>query len=217
MIYHADFNTFFKLNCKDVQKYVAVTSWKYAHIMDPEDLAQDIIVKLMNSSFLTDWDKRKSALRTFFTGRVRGYALHIITAKIRELYRIIKENTPEGITKRYIPLFDRLDKERDFCDYSTDKVETSGYYLEVVQEPREEENLFLKEIITLFKKKTNALQRKIYDFHYWRGFTLKEIQVIMSEDDNKVYHYSFVRNRCAQATEIMLKILSSEGVKSAKQ
>lgn len=213
MHYHADFNVFFKLNQKEIQKYVDIVSWKYAHIMDPDDIAQEIILKLMKSSFLTDWEEERAALQTFFTQRIRGYALHAITKEIRRVFSISKETDNEGtVTESFTPLYEQLDKERDFSNYNA---ESKGYFHEIASdEPSQEEDLFYNEIMKLFQGKISEFEMRIYELHRY-GHTFDEIKAILSETHGETYSYSYIRNRCHKVIEIMLKILSNEGVKSA--
>lgn len=214
MKYYPNFNMFYEKNRTEIDKYIWSTVWKYQHILEPEDMFQEVVYRLAKSSFLKDWNEKKAALNTYFTGRVRGYTLHIITKRLKELC-IKKKN--EILTEPPIS-FVRLNKQHEHMErFDLDMDNPSPYSYEIKEEPRGEEELFLKEIKNLFKKKISSLQAFIYEMHYWNELTYHEIMVVLNQnDEDKVYSYNFIRNKCIQAIDIMLNILSSEGVYSGK-
>jgi RNA polymerase sigma factor (sigma-70 family) len=198
LTYYPDFNTFYKKNRKEIEMYLWSVAWKYQHIVEPDDMVQDIMLRLLKSTFLKDWKKEKSALNTFLTTRIRGYALHVLTKKIRE----------EPLSKYFV----RLDKHHDYDDVTAENP-GKGYFTELAADTvNEDEDLYIKEIKELFRKKVSSAQAKIYELHYWEGYTYYEIADIMTELEEIKFSYSHVRTKCHQATQSMLQILSKEGV-----
>lgn len=201
LTYHPDFNTFYKKNQKEVEKLLWSTAWKYQHIIDPDDMFQEIVLRLMKYSFLEKWEKEKSALNTFLTSRIRGYALHVITKKMRE----------EPKSKFLV----RLDKHRDFVEKDLESP-GKGYFVEVCTEGTEDVELYIEEIKDLFKRRVKPLQAHVFEMYYWQGYSLHEIAGLLSDVYDMTISYSVVRTNCREATQSMLKILSKEGVHCEK-
>jgi len=217
MLYYPDFNKFYEKNRTEIDKYIWSTAWKYQHILEAEDMFQEIVLRLARSTFLRDWNEKKAALNTYFTNRVRGYALHIITKILRQL--CVKKLKDGELPTEPPVSFLRLDSH----EFSEWPLGTPGYdftsgrhNFEISEDPTEEEEMFFKEIIGLFKDKVTPLQVKIFKMHYWSDFTYHEIGAILNRSKGTFYSYNFIRNKNALATDIMLNILSSEGVKSGK-
>ena len=208
MLYATNFNVFYEKNRKEIDKYLLAAAWNYRHIVETDDMFQEIVLKLMKSSFLQDWDKEKgAALKTFFTGRIRGYALHVVTQKLKEY--CVKKTKDEDVK---LPVFIRLDRDYDFSGTVNDYESSGNYSVDLPEEATEEEETFYNEVLSLFKKEVSPLQAEIYILH-WKGYDYREIERKINDkyEDDEPISYNTIRNKCIQATEIMLKILTSEG------
>jgi len=135
LTYYPNFNTFYNKNLVEMETFLWSVAWKYQHIVEPEDMVQEIVLRLMRSNVLQKWNKNKSALNTFITSRIRGYALHIITKKMQK--------EPKAM------FMVRLDRHHEFD--GDDDGETPGYFIEIGTESLEEEELYVEEIKELFK------------------------------------------------------------------
>jgi RNA polymerase sigma factor (sigma-70 family) len=198
LTYYHDFNRFYVKNREEIEMYLRSVAWKYQHIIEPDDMVQEIMLRLLKSTFLKDWKKEKSALNTFLTTRIRGYALHVLTKKMRE----------EPLSKYFV----RLDKHHPYNDITAEDP-GKGYFTELADDTiNEDDDLCIKEIKELFRKRVSSVQAKIYELHYWEGYTYYEIADIMTELEEIKFPYSVVRTKCHQATQSMLRILSKEGV-----
>ncbi len=213
LTYYPDFNTFYKKNLAELETLLWSVAWKYQHIIEPEDMVQEILLRLLKSTVLQDWDKTKSALNTFMTTRIRGYALHIITKKIQ------KEPKPKHTVRldkyqtQKEPKYERvymvhLDKHHEYEDVESD----GGYFIELSSEGLEEMELYVKEIKELFKEKIGLIPHEIYDLHYWQGYTYHEVVEIMNGKYDTELSYSNVYIMCGETTQALLRILSREGV-----
>jgi len=219
MLYYPDFNTFYKKNRTEVDKYIWSTAWKYQHIIEAEDMFQEIVLRLARSTFLKKWNEKKAALNTYFTCRIRFYALHIITKKLREL--CVKKLKKGEISTEPPVTFIRLDEQYEFSEHGFESpgsvYEQGSCETMLSRDATEEEEMFLKEIISLFRDKVTSLQVKIHEMYYWRELTYHEIGAILNRSKKAApYSYNYIRNINKQATDIMLNILSSEGVLSGK-
>jgi RNA polymerase sigma factor (sigma-70 family) len=197
LTYHPDFNTFYKKNLAELKTFLWPMAWKYQHIIEPEDMVQEILLRLLKSTVLQDWDKTKSALNTFITTRIRGYALHIITKKIQK----------EPKSKYMV----RLDRYHEYGDIDGEP-NGNGYFIELSSEGLEEMELYVEEIKELFKEKIGLIPYEIYDLHYWQGYTFHEVVSIMNDKYDTELSYSNVYIICNETTQSLLKILSKEGV-----
>lgn len=200
LTYHPQFNTFYNLNNKNLDMWIWSVAWRYQHIAEAEDIFQEVMLRLLKSTVLKDWNEEKgAALDTYITTRIRGYALHFITKIMRE--------EPEA---KY---FVRLDRYHDYGETEHDsETPGKGYFLDVFVEPEEETVLLAKEILALFKRTVNPLQAKAFELYYMEGYTYEETATIINESMNTKHSYFHIRAKCNQAVESMYKLLSSEGV-----
>ena len=100
LIYHKNFWDFYKSNTEDVKMILRSTAKFHAAILDPEDMYQELLIRLHKSPFLERYDESQSRLNTFFTSHVRGEALHIVHS-IRDRLAWKKEVSLEGIERYY--------------------------------------------------------------------------------------------------------------------
>jgi hypothetical protein len=75
---------FYKVNEKEYNKILWDAAWKHKNTITPEDMHSDLLVRMHRSDFLTSFDPSKSLFGTFVTGRVLGYASHILTSHLNE-------------------------------------------------------------------------------------------------------------------------------------
>lgn len=216
MLYEPTFNLFYTRNRTEIERYLRATANRYRHIVEEDDMFQEIVLRLINSTFLQDWDEKKSALNTFFTNRIRGYALHVVKDKLKEY---CLEKIKDSDYK--LPIFLPLDKYHEYSEHDS---AGSPYNKELAEEPTEEEDAYFREIIKTFKERVTAEKAEIYILH-WKGYGYHEIEEIIrtvvsrnhpekSEFKSaftKPLPYMTVRNRCVEATKVMHKILTSDG------
>lgn len=194
LIYKADFCEFFKTNQETVEELIWSAAWKYQHIIDPEDMHQDLFYRLARSDLLKEWIPEKGALNTYLTQRIWGYAMHFVTEKCKK------------------PLFLSLDKNYRYPDSKG----RSGYnYIEsysftheriLEEEPEAEEKVFTDEIKRLIEQRLKPIELKIFVMYYWEDFTYHEIMALLDVP------YSMARIKCRKAALVVSRILTSEGV-----
>jgi len=82
------FWVFYRQNSKEVERILWDACWRHADTVDPHDMHQDLLVRLYRSGFLKTFNPVQSQLGTYFTGRVNGYANHIVTRAIVQRRRL---------------------------------------------------------------------------------------------------------------------------------
>ncbi len=63
LTYHPNFNMFYKLNRKNLDMWTWRVCWRYQHIAEAEDIFQEVMLRLLNSTVLEDWKEEKGAWR----------------------------------------------------------------------------------------------------------------------------------------------------------
>jgi len=76
------FWNFYSLNKDDVERIIWDACWRHKDSVDPNDMHQDLMLRLYRSGFLKAYDAKQAQLITFFVTRVNGYARHIVTRAI---------------------------------------------------------------------------------------------------------------------------------------
>ncbi len=199
LTYHRDFNTFYNLNREKIDRWIKSVAWRYRNIVEHNDMFQEIMLRLLSSTILQDWNGTKSSLSTFFTLRIRGYATHVAAKKLRS----------EPMAKYFV----RLDKHHDFSEFDHDKDSPGkGYFFEICNEHTGEAELIAKEILAMFQNNVSPIQAEVYELYYMQGYTYDETTDIINTKHGTTHSYFFIRSKCQQALDIMFKITSAEGV-----
>jgi RNA polymerase sigma factor (sigma-70 family) len=128
------FMAFYKMNQADVERILWDACWRHKDIVDPNDMHQDLFVRLHRSKFLERFDPKQSQLGTFFTGRVNGYAQHVVTKTLRKSRRFDQALCME---------FNNTEEDRDASP-------------ELSVNPDTEDNIFNEEV---FKQTCDILDR----------------------------------------------------------
>jgi RNA polymerase sigma factor (sigma-70 family) len=69
---------FYNANEKEFDKILWSVAWTHANNVEPEDMHSDLLLRMSRSDFIMSFNPTKSSFGTFVTGRVYGYASHII-------------------------------------------------------------------------------------------------------------------------------------------
>ena len=77
------FWNFYNKNNTEVERIIWDACWRHQEAVDPDDMHQDLIVRLQRSNFLRRFDPKQAQLGTYFTGRVNGYAQHIVAKTLK--------------------------------------------------------------------------------------------------------------------------------------
>jgi len=207
MEFFPDFNDFYKNNRNEINKFVEIAAMRYSRIMDPDDLKQEILYRLIKHNFLANWNKELSSINTYLTTKIRGYALHTVTAHLRsknerrinEEERRIRNSMGDRIKKDSSAEFIQIE-DVEFDDNLTGSFAT------------EDIDLYTKEIIALFKDKVSPIEASIFDMYYWQGMSFKDIQECLNKDlDTSSINYTLVLRKSITASTAMKKILAKEG------
>jgi RNA polymerase sigma factor (sigma-70 family) len=78
------FWNFYNQNKDEVERIIWDACWRHQNAVDPHDMHQDLIVRLHRSNFLRRFDPKQAQLGTYFTGRVNGYARHIVSKTLKQ-------------------------------------------------------------------------------------------------------------------------------------
>lgn len=76
---------FYNANAENVEGIISHACKKHQHIIDYNDMHAALLIRLQRSNILKDYDETKTALNTYLTNRVAGYALHIVTAYLKHI------------------------------------------------------------------------------------------------------------------------------------
>lgn len=157
------FWAFYALNKEEFNNLLWQVCWtkkrKYLHMVDINDLHTDLLLSVHHSKFLDDYNPEKSQFGTFVTGRVKGYAQHLITKIFRAVKKLPKDLEDEG------PLW------MGFEDYDGGVLDAAG----LNHNPQLDDSLTFKQVYESVKKDLTKSQQKILDLHYRDGYKLYEV------------------------------------------
>jgi len=88
LTYHETFFKFYEANRKDVDTILAARCHHYSYLMDAQELRSEIMMRLIDSDFLTKYDSNKAQLHTYLTYTINGAATHVLrTELLRPFWR----------------------------------------------------------------------------------------------------------------------------------
>ena len=83
-----NFVDFYKINRKEIDLILWHECWKHKQLFEPQDLFNDLFIRLERSDVLVDFDSTKAQLHTYLTHKIYGYAQHMVRKEITRLNRV---------------------------------------------------------------------------------------------------------------------------------
>lgn len=156
-----NFWTFYVSNYKDIELIIRSVANKYAALINPDDMYEELIISLQRNNVLSQFNPTKARLNTFLTMKVRGYAKHLLTKRLKEPGRLS---------------IDAIDPSKsDFQEYALlEGRAIENWRLSPISTPSIEEGFIVKEMLSFIKKRLDTAQQEIL-FKKCQGYSNKEI------------------------------------------
>jgi RNA polymerase sigma factor (sigma-70 family) len=154
-----NFWNFFVNNYKDIELIIRSVANKYAALINPDDMHEELIISLQRNDVLSQYNSSKAQLNTFLTMKVQGYAKHLLTKRLKEPGTVDIETLNPS--------------KNDFQEYGTDG-NIPLTQLKTLITPSTEEDLIVKEVFSSIKKKLDTVQQEVLE-RKCMGYSNKEI------------------------------------------
>lgn len=154
-----NFWKFFVSNYKDIKSIIRNTANKYAALISPDDMHEELIISLQRNDILSQFNPTKAKLNTFLTMKVQGYAKHLLTKRLKEPGTVDIETLNPS--------------KNDFQEYGTEE-DTPLTQLKPLLTPSIEEDLIVKEVLSSIKKRLDPVQQEVL-VRKCMGYSNKEI------------------------------------------
>jgi len=100
LLKYEKFFQFYTAYQKDIDSFIWKVSRRHQEIYDPWDMKTEIIIKLMNSDIINDYNAElKCSFKTYVFQRIEGYASHILTKSRKDCFLPIEKKKTEEETK----------------------------------------------------------------------------------------------------------------------
>lgn len=173
--YYPDFWAFYNENYKDVNTILYSIANKYQKIVEPDEMYNEIIVRLVESDFISRFNPTnlKASLQTFFYKNAWGYAMHFIYEICHQPKNINIDNYLQTTTeeKEAWNIRHNNNEYNPHIDFRTRP--TFNETIDI--------SLYSEEVMSILEKRLNETDYFIACLYFLDCFTCKEIFILTNK------------------------------------
>lgn len=193
-----DFWQFYMDNYDQIELIIWKFCWKYVDVYDPEDLHSELLLRLQRSCFHEDYNPELSKFNTFFTTRVRGYAIQIVNShRYQEnFYDRDEKDKKHFYTQYYIKDINGTKGEKHFDETLPEELKVRADF---------DNDILLDEITSIVEPTLSDRNKKILGFLN-AGFSRNDISAIFNVS------VQTIGNCCQKIKDCYYKVCKREGI-----
>jgi RNA polymerase sigma factor (sigma-70 family) len=191
LVYKPSFFDCYKANLPDMDHILQAVAWRFRSIMDPQDLKQEMILRMHQSKFLAKYNPALTSLSTYIMQNAIWTAEHAADSQISDQFVMVD---PEGHRRNGKRLYRtkpgevRVRRQVLAKDLNCPNNE-DDHLLELAGIPEIEAEIDVQKLLERVNSRLDETSRKVLSSHL-QGFSYKEISDVMGCSTSYIGHKS---------------------------